>query len=210
MAKVKEFFEIQDFERTFQSNLRSAFIVKGVTSSNADYFSVLSLKMLQYKYKNVDTIYNTTQSSSFTYSFSDSLKSIMFPSFMLSSSFKFGSSEIITKTGTESDAGSFDNDPTTNDEFRSYPFDTTANDVESKTRSIVNGAESGETSNVKTYNTTDTHTREDNNLENESSYQVIVENFLNYFIKFSLSMIRTSVTLCDPISDDSTLFELEY
>lgn len=181
---------------------------KGVMGSLVSNMSSIMLSIMLNKFGNVDTVY--AASSAIVTDFTQNIAVSLIPDFLKDNNYKFGHKETLTKTGTESDAGSFDNDPTTNDEFRSYPFDTTASDVQSKTRSIVNGAESGETSNVKTYNTTDIHSFDDESIELNKEIVDLIYEFCFKLVKRIVDHIRTSFTIFDPLSDDSTLLELEY
>lgn len=209
MATITEIYTSYPTDQLV-ATLNNTLVAKGVQSTNATNISTLISYVLKNKYGNVRTKFATSEFSVVTQIISKTLSSYILPNYMTDTTFDFGASEVITKTGTESDAGSFNNDPTIDDEYRSYPIDTTANDVQSKTRSIVNGAESGANSNVKTYNTTDSHKSTSFDYDNEMKYESLIKDFCESFVKYVLNFIRVDMTLCDPLSDDSTLLELEF
>ena len=205
--------EMLAYTPTLQSQLNtqmlSAFLERGITSSIRIGLTSTIIAITSNRYGNIDTIF-PKESTTIVQRYTQIIQSIVIPDFLKQVNFAPGQKDVKSKTGTESDAGSFDNDPTTDDEFRSYPFDTTASDVQSKTRSIVNGAESGTTSNTKTYNTTDTFTNNDNSPETQSKLESLVFDFAFEFVRRIYDTIRTSFTLCNPLSDDSTLLEIEF
>lgn len=211
--KFAEFLDDVSFRQDFNTAITTIFVGKGTQSAYASIYAAYSLRILRSKYRQVNTTYTdltqVNKTSCISY-ISETLRATITPDYIVNANFKFKRTETITKTGTESDAGSFDNDPTTNDEFRSYPFDTTASDVQSKTRSIVNGAESGESSNVKTYDTEDMHEIIDADYETLSKYEELVNDFLEKYLQRAVNLFRVDKTLCNPLNDESTLLELEY
>jgi len=213
MATLNYWFNnITGFGTELTNELQTAFINLGVTSTTRRSSIVTTIRrLLEYEYGNIELRFKNNENQQFIYYIRDSLSTLNSSPFLKDSSIAFnGTTDNHSKTGTESDVGSFDNDPTTNDEYRSYPFDTTATDVQSKTRSIVNGAESGETSNTKTYNTTDTITRKNEDIENVYEISFSSVKWIRTCIENILRPIRTNMTLCNPLTDDATLLELEY
>ena len=209
---MASFIEIIEANPTAEASITTSVINSLLTKGVLNYSTISAniINIIKYKFGNVDTRYKINEITGYSSILSRQIVNTIFPDFMMSTNFTMGKKETISKTGTESDAGSFDNDPTTNDEYRSYPFDTTATDVQSKTRSIVNGAESGTNSNTKTYNTTDTHSLDDLSIEMKEKTLTSIHDFLFKFCKKFYDLIRSSYTLSDPLSDDATLLELEF
>ena len=209
---MASFIEIIEANPTAEASITTSVINSLLTKGVLNYSTISAniINIIKYKFGNVDTRYKINEITGYSSILSRQIVNTIFPDFMMSTNFTMGKMETISKTGTESDAGSFDNDPTTNDEYRSYPFDTTATDVQSKTRSIVNGAESGTNSNTKTYNTTDSKQMQEQSYEIEKQYSNIVYEYTENFVREVIQLLRTNQTYCDPLTDDATLLELEF